>query len=279
MRKLRITELITDKDERAVLSYFNDLSHLKMLTPAEENEIARRAAEGDRQATEALILANLRFVVTVAKKYQHNGLPLADLISEGNIGLIEAAKRFDETKGFKFITYAIWWVRQQIIAAIHEHQQLIRLPVNVHQLKRKAYNLAQVYENTEGRELPYSALREMLELSDERFAEIAFAPGYSQSLDQPLTELEGGTLLDVIADDGPSPQEGLEEDESSRNLHRLLLRLPERSRKVLEMVYGLGGRTPLNNREAAEYFDLSPESIRLIRNQAISDCRCLATKK
>ena len=275
MRQLKITKQVTNRESKSLNNYLQDVSKLDLITAEEEVELAQRIREGDQIALEKLTKANLRFVVSVAKQYQNQGLRLPDLINEGNVGLVKAAKRFDETRGFKFISYAVWWIRQSILQALAEHSRVVRLPLNkigvINKINKTFSYLEQAYER------PPSAAEIAKEL-DMPVSKVKTAmknSGRSLSMDAPFQEGENDSnLYDVLkSGESPSPDNNLMQDSLSVEIERALDTLTEREADVIRLNYGLGGQQPLTLQEIGETFDLSRERVRQIREKGIRRLR------
>ena len=274
MRQLKITNKITTRESLALDKYLNDIGKIDMLTADEEADLARRIRAGDQRALERLTKANLRFVVSVAKQYQNQGLSLSDLINEGNVGLMKAAKRFDETKGFKFISYAVWWIRQSILQAIVEYSRIVRLPLN----KVGSYNkvneaylaFIQEYE----REPTNEELAELLDMSPKEVSNMLKGGGRHLSVDAPLSGEDGdSTMLDVLPDDDMSPDTNLMEQSLKEEVQQGLSILSPREVEVLSAYYGLNGHKPLTLEEIGELYGLTRERVRQIKERAIRRLR------
>lgn len=254
--------------------YLQEIGEVPLLTPEEEIELAQRIKQNDQIALEKLTKANLRFVVSVAKQYQNQGLSLGDLINEGNLGLIKAAKRFDETRGFKFISYAVWWIRQSILQALAEQSRVVRLPLNrVGALNKigKAYSaLEQEYE----REPSASEIAEQLEMSDFEVADTLKISGRHLSMDAPFSNSEDNRLLDVIQNDHqPPPDSDLMSESLKVEIERALATLTKREAEVVRLYFGLGQEHPLTLEEIGERFNLTRERVRQIKEKAIRRLR------
>ena len=270
MRQLKITKQITNRDTQSLEKYFQEISKIELITPDEEAELARRIREGDQIALNKLVNANLRFVVSAAKQYQGNGLRLSDLINEGNIGLVKAAKRFDETRGFKFISYAVWWIRQSIMQAMSEQVRMVRLPLNkigeISKIKKVYSSLEQTYQrppsaNEIARELDMSVAQVKLAIKNS---------GKHLSMDAPFEEGESSNLYDVIkSKDTTSPDAGMIKDSLRTDIDQVLKTLPNREREVIRLYYGIGERAPKSLGEIGELFDITRERVRQIREKAI----------
>ncbi len=254
--------------------YLQEIGEVPLLTPEEEIELARRIKQGDQDALERLTKANLRFVVSVAKQYQNQGLSLGDLINEGNLGLIKAAKRFDETRGFKFISYAVWWIRQSILQALAEQSRVVRLPLNrVGALNKigKAYAaLEQEFE----REPSASEIAEQLDMTDFEVADTLKISGRHLSMDAPFSNSEDNRLLDVIQNDHqPPPDHDLMNESLKVEIERALATLTKREAEVVRLYFGLGQEHPLTLEEIGERFNLTRERVRQIKEKAIRRLR------
>ena len=254
--------------------YLQEIGEVPLLTPAEEIELAQRIKQNDQIALEKLTKANLRFVVSVAKQYQNQGLSLGDLINEGNLGLIKAAKRFDETRGFKFISYAVWWIRQSILQALAEQSRVVRLPLNrVGALNKigKAYSaLEQEFE----REPSASEIAEQLEMTDFEVADTLKISGRHLSMDAPFSNSEDNRLLDVIQNDHqPPPDSDLMSESLKIEIERALATLTKREAEVVRLYFGLGQEHPLTLEEIGERFNLTRERVRQIKEKAIRRLR------
>ncbi|MCK6619389.1 MAG: RNA polymerase sigma factor RpoD/SigA [Calditrichaceae bacterium] len=254
--------------------YLQEIGEVPLLTPEEEIELAQRIKQNDQDALEKLTKANLRFVVSVAKQYQNQGLSLGDLINEGNLGLIKAAKRFDETRGFKFISYAVWWIRQSILQALAEQSRVVRLPLNrVGALNKigKAYSaLEQEFE----REPSASEIAEQLEMTDFEVADTLKISGRHLSMDAPFSNSEDNRLLDVIQNDHqPPPDSDLMGESLKIEIERALATLTKREAEVVRLYFGLGQEHPLTLEEIGERFNLTRERVRQIKEKAIRRLR------
>ncbi len=278
MRQLKITKSITNRDSQSIEKYLQEIGKVEMVTPEEEVELARRIRQGDQEALERLVSANLRFVVSVAKKYQNLGLPLNDIINEGNLGLVKAAQRFDETRGFKFISYAVWWIRQSIIQAIAENSRLVRLPLNkVGSLTKinKAFSaLEQEYE----REPTAEELAESLDIGEDEVKTTLSVASRHVSMDAPFEEGESNSLIDVLENpDAESADAEMEYRYSlSVETERSLSTLTEREREVIKLFYGIGVENPMTLSDIGEALGLTRERVRQIKDKSISKLRAEA---
>mgnify|MGYP006266385073 FL=1 len=276
MRQLKITQSITNRRESHTLEkYFTEVSNVPMITPDEEVTLAKRIREGDELALEKLVKANLRFVVSVAKQYQNRSLPLNDLINEGNLGLIKAAKKFDETKGFKFISYAVWWIRQSIMQALAEQSRIVRLPMNksgaINQIRRAYAELEQQFE----REPTEEELAEILDMKPNEVRSTLGAEVKQMSMDAPFGEDESGSLLDVLENDttGPTDGELVFNDSLKVETLRALSTLTAREREVIMMSFGIGHDNPYTLEEIGDAMGLTRERVRQIREKALQKLR------
>jgi RNA polymerase primary sigma factor len=275
MRQLKITNKITARESLALDKYLNDIGKIPMLTAEDETELARRIREGDQEALNKLTRANLRFVVSVAKQYQNQGLSLSDLINEGNVGLMKAAKRFDETKGFKFISYAVWWIRQSILQAIVEYSRIVRLPLNkvgsYNKVNEAYLSFIQEYE----REPTNSELADVLQMTEKEVANMMRSNGRHVSVDAPISGEDGdATMLDMISGEGNlEPDTALMEQSLKEEVKQGLSILNIREVEVLSAYYGLDGNKPLTLEEIGELFGLTRERVRQIKERAIRRLR------
>ncbi len=270
MRQLKITKSITNRESASLEKYLQDISKEGLITAEEEVELAVKIREGDQLALDKLVKANLRFVVSVSKQYQNQGLTLPDLINEGNLGLIKAAQKFDETRGFKFISYAVWWIRQSILQAIADQSRIVRLPLNqvgsLNKLRKAFSQLEQEYE----REPTADELAHILELTTEKVRESMKISGRSVSVDAPFSDSEDGTLLDVMQDNECLESDNILMSESlCREVERSLATLTAREREVLKMFYGIALPHCYSLEEIGDQFDLTRERVRQIKEKAI----------
>ncbi len=277
---MRITKQFTNRESQSLDKYLQEIGKVSLLTPDQEIELAVKIKKGDRFALETLTKANLRFVVSVAKQYQNQGLSLGDLINEGNLGLIKAAKRFDETRGFKFISYAVWWIRQSILQALAEQSRIVRLPLNrVGALNKigKAYsNLEQEFE----REPNANELAQELDMDVSEVADTLKISGRHVSMDAPFANGEENRLLDVIQNDQqPSPDQSLMTESLKAEIERALSTLTEREAEVIKLYFGLNKEHSLTLEEIGEKFNLTRERVRQIKEKAIRRLRHASRSK
>lgn len=280
MRQLKITKQLTNRDSKSIDKYLSDVSKETMVTPEEEVQLAVKIKQGDDEALNRLVNANLRFVISVAKQYQGHGLTLEDLIAEGNIGLITAAKRFDETKGFKFISYAVWWIRQSIMQAIAENSRVVRLPLNkvsaIQKIAQAYSKLEQKFERTPSNE----EISELLETTAENVGDLFTYSQKQISVDAPLIEGEENSLLNVLENENSSsPADGLMRDSLCRDIDRILVSLKSREAEVVRLSFGLNGEPPMTLEEIANRLGLTRERIRQIREKALRILRKKSNSK
>ena len=281
MRQLKITKSITNRESQSLEKYLQEIGKVDLLTPEEEVELAKRIKQNDQAALERLTKSNLRFVVSVAKQYQNQGLSLSDLINEGNLGLIKAAQRFDETRGFKFISYAVWWIRQSILQALAEQSRIVRLPLNkvgsLNKINKAFSQLEQEFE----REPTPEELAEMLEIATEEVETTLGVAARHVSVDAPFVEGEDNSLLDVLEDNGNGTTDGfLSYNESlSKEIDRALGTLTERQRDVVRLYFGIGREHPLSLEDIGEQFNLTRERVRQIKDKAINKLRSTTKSK
>jgi RNA polymerase primary sigma factor len=274
MRQLKITKSITNRESASLDKYLQEIGREELITAEEEVVLAKKIKDGDQDALEKLTRANLRFVVSVAKQYQNQGLSLPDLINEGNLGLIKAARRFDETRGFKFISYAVWWIRQSILQALAEQSRIVRLPLNqVGSLNKinKAYSkLEQEFE----REPSAEELAELLDLPIDKVSDTMKVSGRHVSMDAPFANGEESSLLDVLVNhDSLKADAGLMMESLSKEIDRALSTLTERERDVVKLFFGIGLNHGLTLEEIGDKFDLTRERVRQIKEKAIRRLR------
>lgn len=275
MRQLKITKQITNRETQSLDKYLNEIAKIELITAEDEVKLAQRIREGDQVALDKLVNANLRFVVSVAKQYQNNGMTLSDLINEGNLGLIKAAGRFDETRGFKFISYAVWWIRQTILQALAEQSRIVRLPLNrvgsLNKLNQTMSNLEQKFQ----REPTAEELAKVMETTPEEIDKLKKYKNRKVSIDAPLSnDSESGSLLDVMANEyDENPDKGLMNSSIKTEVKRALSHLTEREAQVLSMYYGLSGGHAISLNEIGNEFDLSSERVRQIKDKATRKLR------
>ncbi|MBM3177737.1 MAG: RNA polymerase sigma factor RpoD/SigA [Bacteroidetes bacterium] len=269
MRQLKIVKQITNRENQSLDKYLTEIAKVDLITAEQEAELAKRIRNGDQIALEKLVKANLRFVVSVAKQYQNNGMSLGDLINEGNVGLIKAASRFDETRGFKFISYAVWWIRQSIMQALAEQSRIVRLPLNrvgsLNKISKAFSELEQKYH----REPSVEEIANLLEISVDEVMNNQQLSGRHVSVDAPFVQGEENSLLDVLQDNGEqTPDQGLMEGSLRKEVQRALSTLSERESLVISSYFGLDGSQAMTLEEIGEKFDLTRERVRQIKEKA-----------
>ena len=269
MRQLKITKSITNRESASLDTYLQEIGREELLSVSEEVELAQKIKKGDHEALEKLTRANLRFVVSVAKQYQNQGLSLPDLINEGNLGLIRAAKKFDETRGFKFISYAVWWIRQSILQALAEQSRIVRLPLNqVGSLNKITKELSKFEQENERRPSP-EELAERLGMPVDKVSDTLKVSGRHISVDAPFADGEDNSLLDVLPnDDSPLADQSLNQESLSKEVDRALKQLFDREREILKMFFGIG-YPEMTLEEIGEKFNLTRERVRQIKEKAI----------
>ena len=273
MRQLKITNSITSRGSQSLEDYLNDISKQPLLTAEEEVKLAQRIHNDDREALERLVCDNLRFVVSVAKQYQNQGLTLPDLINEGNIGLIKAAEKFDETRGFKFISYAVWWIRQSILQALAEQSRMVRLPLNQVSAVSRINKLIMKFEQEHERKPSAYELSELIDETPEKIRDSLRANGRPMSINAPLGEGDDSTLLEVISDENtPQADRGMIDKSLATEIERMLDTLDEREKTIVEMCFGINNRE-MTLDEISEKFGLSRERVRQIREKALLKLR------
>ncbi len=281
MRQLKITKSITNRESQSLEKYLQEIGKVDLLTPEEEVDLAQRIKQDDQEALEKLTKANLRFVVSVAKQYQNQGLSLSDLINEGNLGLIKAAQRFDETRGFKFISYAVWWIRQSILQALAEQSRIVRLPLNkvgsLNKINRAFSELEQKFE----REPSPEELATQLEISTEEVETTLSVAARHVSMDAPFIDGEDNSLLDVLENDTtPNTDTKLNYTESLQGeIERSLGTLTDRQCDVIKLYYGLGINHPMSLEDIGDKFGLTRERVRQIKDKAITKLRSHSRSK
>ncbi len=273
---MKITKQLTVRESKTLDQYFKEISKVNLLTPEEEFDLAVKIRKGNENARNKLITSNLRFVVSVAKQYQNQGLSLTDLINEGNLGLIRATQKFDETRGFKFISYAVWWIRQGITQAIADQSRIVHLPVNISGNSRKIFRASKEFEEEYDRKPTNEELAGILDISIEAVAHAIKVSGTHFSLDAPLKNDDsyGKNMLDILPNNNqPSPDESLTKESLSKEIENILSILSEREIKVLMMSFGIGKENKLTLEEIGNNFNLTRERIRQIREKALRKIR------
>ncbi|PLW92486.1 MAG: RNA polymerase subunit sigma [Marinilabiliales bacterium] len=270
MRQLKISKSITNRETASLDKYLQEIGKEELITAEEEVQLAQRIKQGDRAALEKLTKANLRFVVSVAKQYQNQGLSLPDLINEGNLGLIKAAQRFDETRGFKFISYAVWWIRQSILQALAEQSRIVRLPLNqvgsLNKISKQASRLEQRYERMPSAE----EIASEMDLPEDKVADTLRLSGRHVSVDAPLISDEDTSMLDLLENqDSPKADSSLIHESLAKEIERTLSTLSEKERDVINMYFGIGMNHGLTLEEIGAKFDLTRERVRQIKEKAI----------
>jgi len=270
MRQLKIIKQVTNRETPSLDKYLHEIGKVELITAEEEVELARRIKLNDDSALARLIKSNLRFVVSVSKQYQNQGLSLPDLINEGNLGLIKAAQRFDETRGFKFISYAVWWIRQSILQALAEQARIVRLPLNkigsINKINKTFSELEQKFE----REPSIQELSEAMEIAPDDIKESLKSAGRHVSMDAPLQQDEEGTLYDVLlSNQSPSPDKGLLTESLRKEIERALSTLTYREANIIRLYFGLNGKHQHTLEEIGEEFNLTRERVRQIKEKAI----------
>lgn len=279
MRQLKITKSITNRESASLDKYLQEIGKEDLITVEEEVELAQRIRKGDQKALEKLTRANLRFVVSVAKQYQNQGLSLPDLINEGNLGLIKAAEKFDETRGFKFISYAVWWIRQSILQALAEQSRIVRLPLNQVGSLNKINKAFSRFEQEFERKPSPEELAESLDLPADKVADTLRVSGRHISVDAPFVEGEDNSLLDVLVnDDSPIADRALMNESLSTEIERALATLTERERDIIRLFFGIGCQD-MTLEEIGEQFGLTRERVRQIKEKAIRRLRSSSRSK
>jgi RNA polymerase primary sigma factor len=274
MRQLKITKSITNRETKSLEKYLQDISREGMITAEEEVELAKRIKQGDEKALEELVRANLRFVVSVSKQYQNQGLTLPDLINEGNLGLIKAARKFDETRGFKFISYAVWWIRQSILQALADQSRIVRLPLNqvgsLNKINRTLSKLEQEYERIPSA----SEIADNLDISEEKVTDSMKISGRHVSVDAPFKEGEDHGLLDVLSEENsPQTDHNVMRESLLLEIDRSLNTLADRESDVIKLFYGIGMKHALTLDEIGDKFELTRERVRQVKEKAIKKLR------
>ncbi|MBQ4420992.1 MAG: RNA polymerase sigma factor RpoD/SigA [Synergistales bacterium] len=270
MRQLKISKQLTNREITSLDKYLQEIGRLEMITPEEEVVLAQKIKQGDQAALDKLTKANLRFVVSVAKQYQNQGMSLPDLINEGNVGLIKAAQRFDETRGFKFISYAVWWIRQSILQALAEQSRIVRLPLNkigsMNKINKAFAKLEQEYERTPN----YEEVAATLDIPDNEVRESMRHSGKHLSMDAPLANDEDNTMYDFMrSDEDTTPESELMYESLKTEINRAVSTLSPKEADIIRMFFGLDGYTPMTLDEIGEKFDLTRERVRQIKEKAI----------
>lgn len=270
MRQLNITKQVTSRETASLDKYLHDIGKVELITAEEEVELARKIKNGDQAALEKLTKANLRFVVSVAKQYQNQGLNLPDLINEGNLGLIKAAQRFDETRGFKFISYAVWWIRQSILQALAEQSRIVRLPLNKIGTINKINKAYAYLEQELEREPRADEIAKMLDITEAEVKDSLRNSSRHLSMDASLTQDDDNNMYDVLkSEDSPTPDKGLLYESLKTEVNRVIATLPPREADILKLYFGLDSKHPMTLEEIGEKFDLTRERVRQIKEKAL----------
>ena len=273
MRQLKISKSITNRESASLDKYLQEIGHEELLTTDQEVELAQRIRKGDKRALERLTKANLRFVVSVAKQYQNQGLSLPDLINEGNVGLIKAAEKFDETRGFKFISYAVWWIRQSILQAIAEQSRLVRLPLNqvgsVNKITRELNKFEQEHE----RKPSVDEIAERVDLPEDKIADAMKANSRHVSMDAPIADGEDSSMIDFLAGDSSNTDRELAIESLKAEVSRILKLLTDKEQKVLRAFFGIDGSPEMTLDEIGEKYNLTRERVRQIKEKALRRLR------
>lgn len=273
MRQLKISKSITNRESASLDKYLQEIGHEELLTTDQEVELAQRIRKGDKRALERLTKANLRFVVSVAKQYQNQGLSLPDLINEGNVGLIKAAEKFDETRGFKFISYAVWWIRQSILQAIAEQSRLVRLPLNqvgsVNKITRELNKFEQEHE----RKPSVDEIAERVDLPEDKIADAIKANSRHVSMDAPIADGEDSSMIDFLAGDSSNTDRELAIESLKAEVSRILKLLTDKEQKVLRAFFGIDGSPEMTLDEIGEKYNLTRERVRQIKEKALRRLR------
>lgn len=273
MRQLRINKSITNRESASLERYLQEIGHEKLISAEEEVALAQRIKQGDTQAQEQLIKANLRFVVSVAKQYQNQGLSLSDLINEGNLGLIKAAIKYDETRGFKFISYAVWWIRQSILQALAEQSRIVRLPLNQVGSATKVRRILNMFEQEHQRKPNLNEIADKIDLPEDKIIEALQVNGHHLSMDAPLAEDEDNSLIDVLPNNNvPNTDNELLQESLRKEVSEALQCLTERERTVIEAFFGIG-QTEMTLEEIGDKYGLTRERVRQIKEKAILKLR------
>ena len=274
MRQLKITQSITNRASAALDTYLVEIGREELISTDEEVELAQRIREGDEKALEKLVCANLRFVVSVAKQYQNQGLSLNDLINEGNMGLIKAARKFDETRGFKFISYAVWWIRQSILQAISDQSRIVRMPLNQVGFQSKLSKIRTNFEQKYERQASIEELAEEMGTDHAKIAEALGTNGKKISVDAPLQNDDSSAMIDTMTDESQEPTDiQMEKESLDADLNTALSFLQEREQTVLKLLFGIGGETEMTAEEVANKLELTRERVRQIKERALRRLR------
>ncbi|MDO4708117.1 MAG: RNA polymerase sigma factor RpoD/SigA [Porphyromonadaceae bacterium] len=274
MRQLKISKSITNRESASLDRYLQEIGREDLITIEEEVELAQAIKRGDRKALEKMTRANLRFVVSVAKQYQNQGLSLPDLINEGNLGLIKAAEKFDETKGFKFISYAVWWIRQSILQALAEQSRIVRLPLNQVGTLNKITKALSKFEQEHERKPSAAELAQELDIAEDKISDTLKVSGRHISVDAPFVEGEDNSLLDVLVnDDSPHSDRSLMNESLAKEIDRVLSTLQEREAEIVKLFFGIGGTQEMTLEEIGDKFGLTRERVRQIKEKAIKRLR------
>lgn len=273
MRQLKISKSITNRESASLDKYLQEIGHEELLSTDQEVELAQRIRKGDKRALERLTKANLRFVVSVAKQYQNQGLSLPDLINEGNVGLIKAAEKFDETRGFKFISYAVWWIRQSILQAIAEQSRLVRLPLNqvgnVNKITRELNKFEQEHE----RKPSVDEIAERVDLPEDKIADAMKANSRHVSMDAPIADGEDSSMIDFLSGDSSNTDRELAIESLKAEVSRILKLLTDKEQKVLRAFFGIDGSPEMTLDEIGEKYNLTRERVRQIKEKALRRLR------
>ena len=280
MRQLKITSSITSREDKALEKYLQDISKEEMITADEETHLTRRIKEGDQEALDKMVRANLRFVVSVAKQYQHQGLPLGDLINEGNVGLIKAAKKFDETRGFKFISYAVWWIRQAIMEALSEKARVIRIPLNQVGVLSKINKAYARLEQDLGRVPSPEEIADELDLPEQKVKDTLSSSRNHVSYDAPMGgDQENSSMIEVLSNDFPSTDSIMVEESLKVDIERSLSLLDPKCREIIKLNYGIGYTHPRSLDEISEKYSLTRERVRQIKEKGLRKLRVESKSK
>ena len=269
MKNFKISQLITNRQDASLSFYFKDVSRIPMINQEEEIKLIKKAKKGDKKAADPLINANLRFVISVAKQYQNKGLALVDLIQEGNIGLIDAIKRFDETRGFKFISYAVWWIRQSIIKALSDQSRTVRIPTNQIVYINKVNKVTEQFEQQYNRKPSIKELEELTGLDYDKMCLTLESMNRSISLESPIKDEDASCLLDIMPNNTAPIDTEISKSELSNEIEKILSKLPYRDSDIIRMSFGIGMYS-MTNEEIAKYFGIGSERVRQIQHNTIN---------